>query len=216
MAESLPWERKEGETDAAFTAFVAYRDQDPPRSLRRLHDELKSRVEPGAKAGRGAAPPLSTLMEWSSGYFWVARASAWDDELDRRKREAQAEAVAEMARRHADQSKQIVQTLLLPASALAQRIRKLAASDDLERLFPGTSSETLMELLVQGAKVMPKVVEIERLARGEPTAFIRSTSSTEMIPHADEATARAVRIAQLLHEAGALPDGAGGADDAED
>ncbi len=64
-----PWDRIDGETMAAFEAFVIYRDLGPGRSL--------------SKAAQPLAKTAGTLAEWSAKYSWATRAQAWDDHLDK-------------------------------------------------------------------------------------------------------------------------------------
>jgi hypothetical protein len=63
------WLRRPRETAAAYCAFVLYREQPPPRSIRKLAIAL----------GRGRR----VLDEWSSRWQWVERADAYTDHLDR-------------------------------------------------------------------------------------------------------------------------------------
>jgi hypothetical protein len=82
-----PWEKQPGESPKAFRAFAIYRDTPTAeRSQRRVAAELG---KSGALIGR-----------WSSQHSWVARAEAWDSELDRVKREAAKRGIEEMNDRH--------------------------------------------------------------------------------------------------------------------
>lgn len=89
MAEQL-WERQDGESSRAYQAFVVYRDLGPERSI-----DKAIAAAGKARGNRGH------WQRWSSAFRWVDRAAAWDDEQDRIKRAAQAQAVVEMAERHA-------------------------------------------------------------------------------------------------------------------
>ena len=62
------WLRRGNESAAAYSAFVIYREQTPPRSIR--------------KAARALGRGQRTLEEWSSKYKWVERAAAYTDHLD--------------------------------------------------------------------------------------------------------------------------------------
>ena len=62
------WLRRGNESAVAYSAFVIYREQAPPRSIRKVARVL----------GRGQR----TLEEWSSKYKWVERAAAYTDHLD--------------------------------------------------------------------------------------------------------------------------------------
>ncbi|MBC7340903.1 MAG: hypothetical protein H5U02_00355 [Clostridia bacterium] len=127
------WERQKGESRKAYQAFCAYRDMGPARSLAKVSQQLrKSKV---------------LLQRWSVRWSWVARAEAWDDELDRRAREAQEQARLEMVDRHAR-----------AAVAFQQRVLERLAELDPSELSPGD--------LVKWFDV---AVKVERLSRGEPT-----------------------------------------------
>ena len=66
-----PWERLPGEPDAAWRAFVLYRDMGPgSRSQRALGAAL--RLEPAG------APPNSRMRQWSVDWRWVERCRAYD------------------------------------------------------------------------------------------------------------------------------------------
>lgn len=84
---SAPLESIRGETKKANHAFREYCYIGPARSLKKLRDRLdlsvaveSDRGESGVKSKRYAA--FSTICEWSSRYFWVARAAAFDLQED--------------------------------------------------------------------------------------------------------------------------------------
>lgn len=81
-----PWERQNGEGVKAFDAFVAYRDMEKPRSIRKVAQKL------------GKSETL--IARWSSEKEWVKRVEAWDDEQDRIAREAQIDEIKKMRKRH--------------------------------------------------------------------------------------------------------------------
>jgi hypothetical protein len=65
------WNRLPGESEEAFGAWVLYRDMEPPRSLRRVGEEL----------GKS-----ETLMErWSSRWRWVRRLEAYLQDREQRR-----------------------------------------------------------------------------------------------------------------------------------
>lgn len=81
-----PWEQMPGESDVAFDAFRAYRDQHAPRSLRALCDQLgKSR---------------SQLDEWSKTNAWERRVRAYTRHKDRAVRAERRQALLKMAVDH--------------------------------------------------------------------------------------------------------------------
>jgi hypothetical protein len=128
-----PWERQIGESRQAFQAFAIYRDMGPARSLQKVAQQLSK--------------SLALMKRWSEKWSWVARAAAWDAELDRKTREAQEKARAEMAERHAQEA------MMLQKKGL----------ELLKQLDPNSASwNEAIKLVTEGAK-------LERLVRGEPT-----------------------------------------------
>jgi virulence-associated protein VagC len=67
--DTLRWGRLPGESDAAYSAFIAYRDMPAPRSLIRVGQEL-------GKSG-------GLCERWSSRHEWAERCRAWDNHLQR-------------------------------------------------------------------------------------------------------------------------------------
>lgn len=138
-AERAPWERQPGEPTRAYAAFCLYRDM--PASERSLR----------AVAGRLYGPNRTTkvpktLARWSARWRWVERAAAWDEEQDRRAREAQLKAIQEMRERHARE-----------AMALQQKALQRLKDMDPNELSP----EAVLRYFVEAAK-------LERVSRGEP------------------------------------------------
>lgn len=74
-----PWERMAGEHDAAWSAFQAYLQLGPGRSIR----EVAKRV----------ARSKSLVHRWSIRFHWIGRCAAWDSRLSYAEAEA-AEKVA--------------------------------------------------------------------------------------------------------------------------
>src|SRR6187549_3129368 len=62
------WLRQKGETASAYATFALYREQPPPRSIKKVAGAL----------GRGAR----VLEQWSTDHDWVERAAAYTDHLD--------------------------------------------------------------------------------------------------------------------------------------
>ena len=82
-----PWDRLAAEkTDAAWSAFVAYRDMPLPRSL--------------AKLGQHLGCSKQNLENWSSRNRWVDRCRAWDAAQDRITQEAIENELKQLARRN--------------------------------------------------------------------------------------------------------------------
>lgn len=91
------WLRRRTESAAAYSAFVVYREQTPPRSIR--------------KAARALARGQRTLEEWSSKYKWVERAAAYTDHLDQLVLVAQEEDIVRRRREANEQAFQLAQAM---------------------------------------------------------------------------------------------------------
>lgn len=132
------WERQSGESSKAYAAFCVYRDLGPERSLDNVRKKL---------AENGKKISIKFLGRWSSKYNWVARCQAYDDYLERRKREEKEKAILEMAERHAKL-----------AMAFQQRVAERLREIDPSELSPADM-----------AKWLDTATKLERLSRGEPT-----------------------------------------------
>jgi hypothetical protein len=136
-SREVTFERMKGESRAAFSAFVAYRDAGPTRRINVVAAECKK------------SPSL--LYRWSSRWHWQERADAFDAEMDRRLRAENLDRLREDARRHHAIAGLFLQKLVdrlkavrpedLPLSALpnyldtAVKVQRLAlgvASDSVE------------------------------------------------------------------------------------
>jgi hypothetical protein len=135
----LRYERQPGETVKAYAAFCVYRDLGAGRGLR----DACRRFYGESVAKRGQ------IEQWSKQWKWVERAKAWDDELDRVNREAQAKARKEMGERHAKVA------VALQEKAI-QRLKSMKPEE--------LSSSDLIRYFVEAAK-------LERLSRGEPDSI---------------------------------------------
>lgn len=160
---SAPFDRLENESDPAWQAFVAYRDLGPERNIRKVAQSLSKSV--------------ALMGEWSSRHQWVARAAAWDAEVDRHRRAASLSAISEMVERHATHTQAQLQALMAPARELLKRLQQNPA------LLAEVSDAQLIRYCSSAARAVPALIQAERLARG---------LSTENIDvHANEASAKA-------------------------
>jgi len=129
------WERhKEENSSKEYAAFCIYRDLGPNRSLEKVRRS-------------GVKTTLRWLQHWSAKYNWVERARAYDDYLERRKREEKEKAILDMAERHAKL-----------AMAFQQRVAQRLQEIDPSELSPADM-----------AKWLDIATKLERLSRGEPT-----------------------------------------------
>ena len=129
------WERQNDEGSKAYAAFCVYRDLGPERSLEKVRQNLdKPRTR-------------KWLGDWSVKYNWVERAQAYDDYIERKKREEKEKAILEMAERHAKL-----------AMAFQQRVAQRLQEIDPAELSPADM-----------ARWLDIATRLERLSRGEPT-----------------------------------------------
>lgn len=131
-AAAQPWERQPGEGDAAFAAFVVYRDSGPDRNQR----------DTCAKIGRA----LSTVAEHCRRWGWPARAAAYDSWLDQQGTAAVVDELVEMNRRHAKLAMDALEKLaarlrnLQPEEVTPKVLASLLkAASDLERQARGAA-----------------------------------------------------------------------------
>jgi hypothetical protein len=153
---SHPWERLALESPEAWAAFQVYRDLGPRRTLDEVDRRIYQPAErpssaPSRKRRRGH------VSGWSRRFRWVARAAAWDAELDRRAQAAQMDAVEEMHRRH----------------GLEARAVQSAAMAALEKLDSGdVSAADIVRFLIEGCDMervaLGWLAECHRLERPRP------------------------------------------------
>jgi len=131
---------------------------------------------------------LNSWNRWCTVWSWVARANAWQDELDRIAREEEIEAVREMRKRHIE---------------IAQEIQKKARERLAELTGDKLSPKDVLTYLVEAVKM-------ERVARGEPEYVTRteaevSTKGGPLIPYEiirvyEEITEATMRIEEEKEE----------------
>lgn len=129
-----PWERREGESEKAFEAFVIYRDLGQDRTISAVVKRLeKSR---------------SLIDRWKDRYNWSERALLYDNEIEKR---ALAKAVRErksMSERHIKiamqmQKKALEALQLLPVENMSSKdiTNMMDIAAKLERLSRGEATE---------------------------------------------------------------------------
>jgi hypothetical protein len=147
-----PWERWPGESDAAFSAFVLFRDLGPQRSLDGASTLYHARNQPAPLPPPGTTKNKKCsgqIRSWAKRWDWRARAAAWDAEQDRLVRQAQLQEILDMRKRHAQEA-------MLLQQVATQRLRAL----DPQTLTPWQSLQFISE-----------ATKIERLSRGEPESI---------------------------------------------
>jgi len=102
-----PWDRMSGESAAAYSAFLMYRDCEPPRSL--------------AKAAQQMERHPSLLKRWSSRYRWQERVFSWDVSQAREAEEALRRQREELLQRQARDAEQLQRLGMARLSGLISR-----------------------------------------------------------------------------------------------
>jgi len=162
FAEALPWERQKGEGDKPYHYFVAYRDMGFRRSIRTLAQQ----------EGLG----FRNLAKYSINWNWQQRVAAWDDELDRVKRESSMKEIREMTKRHSKQSMAFQRALILPVEAILKKIN-LNSSDIAE--FENQPLHKLFDYALDASRVFATIVDVERKSRGEPNEILRQDVTSQ-------------------------------------
>ncbi len=165
-----PLARRNGEGKRAYAAYLAYRDMGVQRSL--------------AKVGRELGKSTALMERWSGRYGWVARADAYDADLQQQIRLTQIAAVADMNERHVNLARAML-------GIVARRLQSIVPED----LSPADT--------VRWAEALSK---LERLARGEATervdVFQRVRELAREMGYTDEETRDAVAAAEQIIRGG--------------
>jgi hypothetical protein len=151
-----PWSRLPDETDRGWDVFKYHRDQGPARVLK----------ESAAHFGVGPA----ALWKFSATYDWVERLRAFDQHEDRLYNARRATAIKEMAERHGDQIQGYLEALAIPFKALQAKLENdPKAIDDLSE----SSMKQLIDMSAKAGRIIPTMMNAERLARGMPSEVVR-------------------------------------------
>lgn len=134
------WERLPGETVGQYDKFCGYRDMKIPgdpssrRSIRALSGTIGS--------------PKRYLDKLSSSLQWVARADAYDIEMERKARAQNEAAILKMRKDHAELASQMIKKaakrlLLIPEEELsaADIVRMFDIGVKIERISRGEATE---------------------------------------------------------------------------
>lgn len=84
--ESCLWERQVGESDAAWEAFLTYRDFEGKRTNQAVADKLQK--------------SCTLIRRWKATWYWEERVRAYENELDREAFEEEKKERRKMAKRH--------------------------------------------------------------------------------------------------------------------
>lgn len=143
-----PWERQENEGEAAWAAFLRYRDSVGPRKL-------------FAIKGMHA---MIQLQEWFNNHTWEDRCKAFDRYLD------SARVAERVAILKVDENERNARTLMACHEA------KQVASLELEKLLDAAKSSDAHGFLKPAdiVKIFECAVKCERLVKGEATEIVET------------------------------------------
>jgi hypothetical protein len=186
------WEQWDDESPQAFEAFEIYRDQ--PKGKR-------SGVRVGKKLGKSAG----LIERWSSKYQWKKRSQAWDDEETHRrnkirlqeierteKEETRRKILEDMNERHARQAQAFSTVISKLEAEFGERVTKGTAENQLSQM----PMEKLLDDIIRGASVQPKLHEAERVARGVHPTHNVNVAMVDVTELSDEELARLAGRAQ--------------------
>lgn len=145
-----PWIRQPCDTDTRWRAFVAYRDQALPRTIRAVSEALTSKGKPF---------DVRTLERYSSADGWPERAAAFDRMLDEERVAVIVDVLAEDARETASRHVELLRDAQDAAAVVVRQwLDDVADGKRLDGWSPGE---------VRG--MIKDMVTLERLVRGEAT-----------------------------------------------
>ena len=133
-----PWEQQEGESAKAFAGFQIYRDMNENRSF--------------AKVAQTIGKSDTWVGRWGSKWGWVARARAYDEDLDRIRRHASTQAIIDMSARQA-------------------RMGQLLQTRGLKRIADMDEAKIASLSVFEATRLIESGVRVERMARGEAVDF---------------------------------------------
>jgi hypothetical protein len=170
------YERQDGETTKAYTAFTIYRDMGSVRSLDRVEEKIY-----GTQIGHKRGTNLTSLKRWSREWNWVERCRDYD--LDRETEMRQIKSEHEKAAYIRDLENYQLQQKTIGMAALSFTARSLDAiafilepiyrsiqeskvltQDQINILFSSQiASKNLMVAATSGAEMAARGLVIEEL-----------------------------------------------------
>lgn len=148
------WDRLPDESDPAYRAFREYLFLGGERST--------------AKVAQGLGKSKTLIDRWSSRNRWVARAGAFDAEAARRADDAALDVLEARGRRQAELAESALEAMAAPSLELVRRLGTKTGKAELRKM----SMEALVPLAATTARAIPRVVQTERLARGQSTTNV--------------------------------------------
>jgi hypothetical protein len=175
MPEPRPWERQEGESAKAFSAFEIYRRLGPARTIEeawRQHWSLSG----ARQAGTAAPRAMPYFSEWAVQWRWQERALAWDDDMAARARDEEED--RELERLRQEKEEELRQRQLMREEARAARtVGRRVLLRTLQGIDIGQLDQMnvpdLLPYLQKAATLLDIGQKLERLYSGEPSDVTR-------------------------------------------
>lgn len=165
--ERRPWDQQPGEGGRAYHAFGHYLRLGSDRSAERAWREHVA-------VCLGRTPPAvikrlnGRWTAWRHQHRWVARAEAYDAEQERQARKRREADVLAMRERHASLAAGYLAAMAVPLKAAIERLSVAASQDEIRQ----AELADVVNLLRSMAASVPALTQVERLARGLPSAAV--------------------------------------------
>lgn len=191
-----PWARQEWESDLMWDRFRWYRDLGPTRTRRQLAEHYGL-----------SRPAVDNMMLKGN---WVDRLLAFDRHEDWVYRTQREIELREMAARHGGQIVEALEALHIPFAAISAR---LAEDPETVNDLSKRDFQTLLKMAAQSSRVIPSLMQAERLARGLPTEIVEET--VEVTVRQELSRDTVADIIETLASVGAFDAGATAGADSE-
>lgn len=166
MSSPAPWERQPDETDAAWRAFVVYRDLGPDRTLLEAYKQRYGKET--------ATSPAGHVTAWATAHRWVDRTRSYDAYIERQARAEHEEIWLTRARVHAEDTWRRAQDLHERAQEmLAWPLSRTTYSEDGKTI----TIEPTKWSMGDAVRMIKIADELERLSLGQPTEHSAVTLS---------------------------------------
>lgn len=166
MSSRAPWERQPGETDAAWRAFVVYRDLGPDRTLLEAYRQRYCKET--------ATNPAGHVTAWASAHRWVNRARSYDAYIERQARAEQETVWLRRSRQHAEEAWQRAQELHIRASEMLKwPLSRTTYDEDGQTIIVKPAKWTMGDVV----RMVKTADDLKRLALGQPTEHTAITLS---------------------------------------
>jgi hypothetical protein len=150
-----PWGMMVNESSRAYEEFSHYRSLGITRTRKAVADQFKIARQ--------------TVDQMAARYNWDARARAWDEYRERVYTTELLLGVKDMAHKHAEIAREGVEALSIAFSGIIERMKdpedRAAFIDEIADL----PVKTQLALAANSARVIPGLMNAERLSRGLPT-----------------------------------------------